>query len=274
MRFHFATPLLAGCVAQAVADAPAAIVNAATVSSPKTQDLLSAPTNGNGKRTQHRLLQKFKKRKERAFNAQLQNQGNGEAHAADVGILSTKSDTPRFLETSYDYFCPRQTCPAELCDCADSGGSLEDCTTELQNVCRAGRLGDCVFKDYVKVYEEVYCPFVSCVGEGFRENQCDCAFYELYCSRLGSGECNTALQVSSDDPDKKPFFGCDETELKNVCDQAHTCKAAGDLQGLPDLGTWQGSVTTGIRNSGESVGGGMIMAGVTLLSTFWLMVNV
>mmetsp|Transcript_28191 Transcript_28191/g.60049 ORF Transcript_28191/g.60049 Transcript_28191/m.60049 type:complete len:271 (+) Transcript_28191:140-952(+) len=270
MHFQFATSFLAGCAVQAVAHAPAAIVSTAAVSSPKTESPLFTPTN-NKKR---RLLQKFKKRKERALKAKRQNEQGGESENADVGILS-RSDIPRFLQDSdYDYYCPRETCPSALCDCAESGGSLEDCTDQLQDVCRAGNLGDCVFQDYVHVYEEVYCPFVSCVGEGFRESQCDCAFYDLYCSRLAGEECIDALNVATDDTDKKPFFGCDETELSNVCDEAKSCKDRGELQGLPDLGTWKGSVTTGIRNSGERVGGGSVVAGVTLLSMIWLMVNV
>ena len=265
MHLSLATPLIvAGCVSQVAADAatPDAIVS----SSPKN---LSAPTNEQGERKQHRLLQKLKNR-QRVF--QIQKDGSG--GATDLGILSRKVDTPRFLQNDYDYYCPRETCPSELCDCADSGGSLEECTTELQNVCRAGKLDGCVFQDYVQVYEEVYCPFVSCVGEGFRENQCDCAFYELYCERLGSQECNTLLHADSNEADKKPFFGCDENELKNVCDEATSCKERGDLQGLPDLGTWKGSVTTGIHNSGERFGSGVALAGVTLLSSLWLMVNV
>lgn len=267
MQFQFATTFLATCAVQAVAHAPAA------VSSPKTEDLLSAITNDNtnNNNKKRRLLQKFKKRKQRALEADLQNEVGGESDNSDVGAL----EIPRFLqEDDYDYYCPRETCPTELCDCADEGGSLEDCTEQLQNVCRAGKLGDCVFQDYVEVYEEVYCPFVSCVGEGFRESQCDCAFYDLYCDRLAGTECTEVLGVASDAPDKKPFFGCDETELASVCDEAKSCKDRGELQGLPDMGTWKGSVTTGLKNSGGRVGGGSVVAGVTLLSMLWLLVNV
>lgn len=196
---------------------------------------------------------------------------------SDVGILAKRS--ARFLqemEVDYDYYCPADTCPAELCDCANSGGSLEDCTTELQNVCRAGRLGDCVYEAYVKIYEDVYCPFVSCVDQGFREDQCDCAFYELYCSRLKSADCADLVQASqadaADGDDEKPFFGCDETTMATVCDTATYCKEKGDLQGL-DLGTWKGSVLTGQINSGEKFGGGSVFAGVSLLSVLWLLVS-
>lgn len=270
MHFQVATSLLAGCVAQAVADSPASIVNNAAVSSPITKDLLSTPTTNNNKA--HRLLKKFKERKQRAFN--VENQRDGGSVEADVGVLSTKN-TPRFLqENDYDYYCPRDTCPDELCDCAEKGGSLEECTSELQSVCHDGKLSDCVFADYVKVYEEVYCPFVSCVGDGFRENQCDCAFYELYCNRLHSEECTPFLQnANSNDPDKKPFFGCDETELANVCAEATSCKGRGDLQGLPELGTWKNSVRTKLPNSGERIGGASVFAGATILSMLWLMMN-
>lgn len=263
---QLATPLLAACIVQALSAAPATMINNAAVSSPKTQVLLSTPTTNNNKSNKkHRLLMKFKKRQD------------SEKHGgenADVGVLS-KSNTPRFLEEEddYEYYCPRETCPEALCDCAEKGGSLEDCTSELKQVCHDGLLGDCVYKSYVQVYQEVYCPFVACVAEGFREKQCDCAFYDLYCARLNSNECTPFLQT---EPDKKPFFGCDETELSNVCSEATSCKSKGDLQGLPELGTWKGSVQTGIKPqiSGERVGGPSVVAGVTLLSMLWLMVNV
>merc|ERR1719491_1531206 len=242
-----------------------AVQTAAEVSSLTTQDLLSTPTNNY---KQRRLLQKFKKRKQRERNPE-RNPASKSARS-DVGILS-KSDTPRFLEEAdYDYYCPRDTCPTELCDCADSGGSLEECTEELQSVCSAGKLGDCVFAEYLQVYNEVYCPFVSCVGEGFHENQCDCAFYELYCNRLEGEECTPFIQTAESGPDKKPFFGCDETELAGICDEAKSCKAKGDLQGLPLLGTWQGTVTTGIKSksSGEKMGAGAVAA-VAVFSVIW-----
>lgn len=272
MLVEIATTLLAGCAVRASADAPVAAVNNAAVSSPEANDVLFAPRNTNDDNKKHRLLKKFKKRRARAYSNQSQSDVES-AIDGDLGVLS--KNTPRFLqENDWDYYCPRDTCPDELCDCADSGGSLEECTTELQDVCHAGKLSSCVFKDYVQVYEEVYCPFVSCVGEGFRSNQCDCAFYELYCNRLNSKECTPFLQAA-ESPDKKPFFGCDETELANVCSEAKSCKSRGDLQGLPELGTWKGSVQTGIKlNSGERVGGAGAFAGVALLSMLLYMVNV
>lgn len=264
---QLAATLLAGCAARATADAPAAAVSA----NAKADELVSAPTNG--KKNGHRLLQKFKTRRERLFDSRSRNK---DSDNADLGVL--KSGTPRFLQddNDYDYYCPEDSCPSELCECANSGGSLEDCTPQLEAVCRAGKLGDCVFKDYVQVYEEVYCPFVACVGEGFRENQCDCAFYELYCERLQGAECEEVVGVASDEPDKKPFFGCDEAELASVCDEAKSCKTRGDLQGLPELGEWKGSVLTGLpKSSGERMGvGGIVAGGAALLSTLWLMVNV
>ena len=268
MIFELATSIIGVAAVQVAADSPAA-VSATSQKATVHDNLLSAETNGN-KRKGHRLLQRFKSRRERAYDAKANSGGNGEE--ADVGVLGGDS---RRLQNDYDYYCPRETCPTELCDCADSGGSLEDCTKELKSVCQMGRLGDCVFQDYVQVYEEVYCPFVACTEEGFRENQCDCAFYDLYCDRLVGDECSSVVKANSNAADKKPFFGCDETELKNVCDQAHTCKDKGDLQGLPDLGTWQGTATMGIKSSGERVGGGSlaVAAGVALLSMLWVMVN-
>jgi len=226
-------------------------------------------TNNNNSSKGRRLLQKFKKKREARYNAKF----HDKAGESDVGILN-KATPPRFLQdTDYEYYCPRDTCPTALCDCADGGGSLEDCTPQLQDVCRQGKLGDCVFKDYVAVYEEVYCPFAFCQNTGHREDQCDCAFYKLYCDRLQGEECTDVLDADSTDPDKKPFFGCDEEELAAVCDEADACKKRGDLQGL-DLGTWQGSVMTGLPNSSDKLGGGSVVMGVAALSMMWLMVNV
>lgn len=263
MLSHFTASVLAGCAIQTAAE-----VSTTTLSSLQAQDLLSVPTNNN---KQRRLLQKFKKRKQRAFNPD--NQPVSLSDRSDVGILS-KSDTPRFLqEDDIDYYCPRETCPEELCNCAESGGSLEECTDELRSVCQGGQLGDCVFSSYLQVYQDVYCPFVSCVGEGFHENQCDCAFYELYCNRLEGEECTPFLQEADpSEPDKKPFFGCDKTELDGICNEATTCKAKGDLQGLPQLGTWQGTVTTGIKKSSGEKMGASVVAVVTLFSVIWHMV--
>ncbi|KAL3793723.1 hypothetical protein ACHAW5_008070 [Stephanodiscus triporus] len=263
MHFHTAASIIAaGCVAvQADADAIAATsaAHAAAISSP-----IADITDSNNR--PRRLLQGFKRQIKNASTFTHRHQSK-----SDVGIFAKSA--PRFLQDSdYEYYCPRDTCPAELCDCADSGGSLEDCTTQLQNVCRAGQLGDCVYAAYVKVYEEVYCPFVSCVDQGFREDQCDCAFYELYCNRIKSEECSEIL--AADDADNKPFFGCDETSVAAVCDQASYCKNKGDLQGL-DLGSWKGAVATGLmNNSGDKFGGGSVMAVMSLLSAIWLMVSI
>ncbi|KAL3821687.1 hypothetical protein ACHAXA_003245 [Cyclostephanos tholiformis] len=267
MHFQIAASILTGCVAvNAVADARAAtdVSNAASISSSSVT--LSHEMNNRPRR----LLQRLKKRRDAAtFTHRNQNQSE---EGSDVGILAKSA--PRFLQdTDYEYYCPRDTCPTELCDCADSGGSLEDCTSELQSVCRDGKLGDCVYAAYVKVYEDVYCPFVSCVDQGFREDQCDCAFYELYCSRLKSEECSEILNFSTDDADKKPFFGCDETSVAAVCDTATACKNKGDLQGL-DIGTWQGAVATGMmKNAGDKFGGRDALMGLSLLSVIWLLVN-
>lgn len=215
--------------------------------------------NSHGKA--HRLLQRFKDK----YQRRTQHVHTG---AVDVGILGSSKHEPRFLEDVYEYYCPRDTCPSELCDCADKGGSLEDCTNELQNVCIQGKLSDCVYEGYIAVYETVYCPFVNCLGEGFRQNQCDCAFYDLYCSRLNGEECKNVVPDPDGGSDKKPFFGCDETELSKVCDQAKVCKDSGDLNGLPDLGNWVGSNTVGIAKatSGSSALPAGVMA-VTLLSS-------
>ena len=276
MHFQRATSILAAGCAVAAVDAK----NSAAIllSSPTTAtQLLSSSDHKNGPR---RLLQqKLKKRRQQAstFTRRKDNQYSGAVTESDVGILGKRFIPPRFLQdetegSDYDYYCPADTCPAELCECATSGGSLEDCTTELQNVCRAGRLGDCVYEAYVKIYEDVYCPFVSCVDQGFREDQCDCAFYELYCSRLKSADCADLVHASqadaADADDEKPFFGCDEKSMATVCDTATYCKEKGDLQGL-DLGAWQGSVVT--MNSSERMRGSGL-AGVSLLSVVWLLV--
>lgn len=268
MKYQLATSLLATCIAATAAET-ASNVNAATSlenGAPSQRRVLSISdiTDAKPNFNARRLLQRFKARKQRAYNPEQSVVG-----APDTGILN--NNLPRFLQ-DYEYYCPRDTCPSELCDCADEGGALEDCTSQLQSVCLAGKLGDCVYEGYVPVYQAVYCPFVSCLGEGFRENQCDCAFYDLYCSRLTGDECKSIIPTASDGVDKKPFFGCDETELASVCDQAKSCKTAGDLQGLPDLGTWVGSGMVGMKNSSEKVGS--VAAGVALASTMvWGLMN-
>lgn len=112
---------------------------------------------------------------------------------------------------------------------------------------------------------------MNCLGEGFRQNQCDCAFYDLYCARLSGEECTNVVPDTDGGTDKKPFFGCDEAELASVCDQAKVCKDSGDLQGLPDLGTWVGTGTVGLNKSAGEKGWCLgVVAGVTLFSgAFW-----
>merc|ERR1712194_694033 len=116
-------------------------------------------------------------------------------------------------------------------------------------------------------------PLRVLCGRRLPRNQCDCAFYELYCNRLEGEECTPFLQEADpSEPDKKPFFGCDKRELDGICDEAKSCKAKGDLQGLPQLGTWQGSVTTGIKKSSGEKMGASFVAVVTLFSAIWHMV--
>lgn len=66
--------------------------------------------------------------------------------------------------------------------------------------------------------------------------------------------------------DKKPFFGCDEEELKKVCAQASACKIDGDLEGLPDLGTWIATVGAGTRSGASRVWSSGVVTGAVLLS--------
>ena len=105
----------------------------------------------------------MKKRREAHFTTNNNNKFDNSVSDSDIGILArSNGNTPRFLqENDYDYYCPRETCPTELCDCADGGGSLEDCVDQLQAVCREGKLDQCVFKGYVEMYQDVYCPFAS-----------------------------------------------------------------------------------------------------------------
>ena len=269
------TSIILGCAAQIAAEAPEELVkndpSVKFIADHETGGALSSPTNNNEASTTtinnhkpRRLLQRMKKRREAHFTGFANNDNNkfeNSGSDSDIGILGR---APRFLqENDYDYYCPRDTCPTELCDCADSGGSLEDCVDQLQAVCRAGKLDQCVFKDYVEVYQEVYCPFASCAASGHRENQCDCAFYTLYCDKLQN--------CKSDDPDKKPFFGCDEAELADMCEEAKACTDRGDLQGL-DLGEWTGAGSIGLPNGGDKLGGGSVVFGVTFLSMLWAMI--
>ncbi|KAL7464374.1 hypothetical protein ACHAXS_004707 [Conticribra weissflogii] len=314
MRFQVASTLIATCIVGAAAkteaeifasstpkiaatgpkrnqklnNAPRSKLNLAEILEQKTVQAvaLDKPTEKK-KPTKRRLLHTLQKRKEKAYQRHLMKLNAAQSSASsqpDVGILSSSQSTiPRFL-ADYDYYCPEDTCPKELCDCANAGGSLEDCSTELQNVCAAGRLEDCVFEEYVPVYQEVYCPWTMCLDDGFMVNQCDCAFYEMYCNRLNGEECEDIIKhaAESDEEDKKPFFGCDESELKDVCDQAKVCKERGDLNGLPDLGSWQGTAVVGIqkavksgseRQFGIGLRGGGVLAGVTMLSFLWSVMN-
>ena len=69
--------------------------------------------------------------------------------------------------------------------------------------------------------------------------------------------------------DKKPFFGCDETEMQTVCDQAKVCKDNGDLNGLPELGQW-----VGINKNGGGTRSLGAVAGITFLSSIiWVLNN-
>lgn len=273
---------------QKLNNAPRSKLNLAEILEQKTVQAvaLDKPTETK-KPTKRRLLHTLQKRKEKAYQRHLMKLNAAQSSASsqpDVGILSSSQSTiPRFL-ADYDYYCPEDTCPKELCDCANAGGSLEDCSTELQSVCAAGRLEDCVFEEYVPVYQEVYCPWTMCLDDGFMVNQCDCAFYEMYCNRLNGEECEDIIKhaAESDEEDKKPFFGCDESELKDVCDQAKVCKERGDLNGLPDLGSWQGTAVVGIqkavksgseRQFGIGLRGGGVLAGVTMLSFLWSVMN-
>mmetsp|Transcript_8821 Transcript_8821/g.18349 ORF Transcript_8821/g.18349 Transcript_8821/m.18349 type:complete len:311 (+) Transcript_8821:148-1080(+) len=309
MRFQVASTIVATCIAIATAKTEAEIFAAstpkiATTGPKKTRTQNNAPPSKlnlaeilgqqtvkavalekpaeKKKPTKRRLLHTLQKRKEKAYQRHLMKQNAAQSPASaqpDVGILSSSQSTiPRFL-ADYDYYCPEDTCPKELCDCANAGGSLEDCSTELQNVCASGRLQDCVFEEYVPVYQEVYCPWTMCLDGGFRVNQCDCAFYEMYCNRLNGEECEDVIKhaADSDEEDKKPFFGCDEAEMKDVCDQAKVCKERGDLNGLPDLGTWQGTGVVGIQKAvdsgSERLGSGGVLAGVTIISYLLYVMN-
>lgn len=261
------TSIVIGCAAQITAESPEELVkndpSVKFIADHETGGALSSPTNNHKPR---RLLQRMKKRREAHFTTTTNNNKfDNSASDSDIGILGrSNGNAPRFLqENDYDYYCPRETCPTELCDCADGGGSLEDCVDQLQAVCREGKLDQCVFKGYVEMYQDVYCPFASCAASGHRENQCDCAFYQLYCDKLQN--------CKSDDPDKKPFFGCDEDELLAMCDEAKACADRGDLQGL-DLGEWTGAGSIGLPNGGDKLGGGSVVLGVTFLSMLWAMV--
>ena len=240
-----------------------------------TQDVNSPSTTNNDRAPmKRRLLQKIKRRNQLFGNSvSPDSKQNG---MPDVGILSGSSDTPRFLEGENDdgvtFFCPRTTCPSTLCDCAEEGGSLEKCSTELQSVCLNGQLGDCVFRDYVQVYQSVYCPFTFCLNDGFLENQCDCAFYDLYCAQIQEDKVKCDLLNSDAGADEKmPFFGCDETELAAICDQSKSCKENGDLNGLP-LGEWKGMAYR-MNDAGRRSSSGVLWGALGLLSAFIFLMN-
>jgi hypothetical protein len=246
---------------------------------------MAATKNENAPIVKRRLLHKFNKR--RQLHQQQGNSNNNVAAAGmmpDVGILGS----PRFLqdetttttaEDEIQFYCPRTTCPAALCDCAESGGSLERCSNELQSVCLNGQLDDCVFHEYVEVYKTVYCGFTFCLNDGdFQDNQCDCAFYDMYCDQIQADKetCNLINADSGGDGgnEKMPFFGCDETELATICDQAKSCKDNGDLKGVP-VEEWKGMAfrMNGAGGRSSSSSSVLVMASLGLLSTFVFMWN-
>jgi hypothetical protein len=282
MRFQssvaVAAPLALATGAAVSAESIGAVDNA--VSSSQMMNSLSTTNNENAPMTR-RLLQKYKKRKQLfGNNASSISSKRNNAGMPDVGILSKSSDTPRFLDgvaTDGDeatFFCPRTTCPQALCDCAENGGSLEMCSPELQSVCLNGQLADCVFSDYVEVYRNVYCAFTFCLNDGFLENQCDCAFYDMYCAQIqeDKDKCNLINADADADVENMPFFGCDETELATVCNQAKSCKDSGDLNGLP-LGEWKGMAYRMNGAAGGKSSSGVVMGALGLLSAFLFLLN-
>ena len=245
-----------------------------------TQDYVNTPstTNNDSAPMKRRFLQKIKRRNQIFGNGVSSSSNNKQNGMPDVGILSRSrsSDTPRFLQGDDDgvtFFCPRTTCPSALCDCAEDGGSLEQCSTELQSVCLNGKLADCVFSDYVQVYQSVYCPFTFCLNDGFQENQCDCAFYDLYCAQIqeDKAKCDELLNADAGTDEKMPFFGCDETTLVEICDQSKSCREQGDLNGLP-LGEWKGMAYR-MNDAGGRSSSGVIWGTLGLLSAFMFLMN-
>jgi len=239
-----------------------------------TSHVNSPSTTNDSSPMKRRLIQKIKKRNQLFGNNISSN--SKQSGMPDVGILSRSSDTPRFLQDEtddgVDFFCPRTTCPSTLCDCAEAGGSLEKCSTELQSVCLNGQLGDCVFKDYVHVYQSVYCPFTFCLNDGFLENQCDCAFYDLYCAQIQEDKVKCdLLKADAGEDEKMPFFGCDETDLASICDQSKSCKEKGDLNGLP-IGEWKGMAYR-MNDAGGRSSSGLVLGTLGLLSAFLFMMN-
>lgn len=258
MRFQssvsvVAVPLALGAAASA--DTIGALDNAVSASLHINSPSKIINDNATPKR---RLLQRFQKRK------QYRNKQIDGPAVPDVGILSTKSKYPRFLQSTSTatgtteedlFYCPRSSCPEPLCDCADEGGSIELCSSELQSVCLNGQLGDCVFNGFLEIYKTIYCPLTFCLNDGFDESKCDCAFYEMYCSHISSGNEDCEL------------FGCDETSLATSCEQAKSCKESGDLNDLP-LTEWTMRMNNGAVERG---GSGVVMAALGILSAFCLL---
>jgi hypothetical protein len=245
------------------------VVSASQANSPSTTN------NNENAPMKSRLLQKFKKRKQ--LLGKNDASSSNAAGMPDVGILSKSGTPPRFLQESdqVQFFCPRDTCTQDLCDCAEEGGSLERCSKELKEVCINGMLDQCVFGDYVEVYRNVYCLFTFCLDDKFPESKCDCAFYDMYCAQIqeDKAKCDDLLNADAGADEKMPFFGCDENELASVCDQAKSCKDSGDLNGLP-LGEWKGMAYKMNGAGGRiSSSGAVFGAALGLLSAFLFMMN-
>ncbi len=90
------------------------------------------------------------------------------------------SETPRFLQD--EKFACQANCPEDFCNCARNNYYGVQCAKEMNDVCVAGLLPECVPKDYVYYYEETYCKFASCITSERNYWDCECEAYRNYCN--------------------------------------------------------------------------------------------
>jgi len=90
------------------------------------------------------------------------------------------NQTPRFLQD--EKFACQANCPEDFCNCARNNYYGAKCANEMNDVCVAGLLPECVPTDYVYYYEETYCKFASCIISERNYWDCECEAYRNYCN--------------------------------------------------------------------------------------------
>ena len=84
-------------------------------------------------------------------------------------------------EVDGPFVCPTN-CPKDFCDCAQDDGDASACAAELNAVCTAGLIAECVPDKYLDFYTQTYCPYAKCVAVYNKPlEECSCDYYRDYC---------------------------------------------------------------------------------------------